>query len=43
MAWVVGIGIGLLLLFAFPKQMGVVILLVVLGAGGLFGYLYLED
>jgi hypothetical protein len=43
MVWVVGIGFGLLLLFAFPKQMGAVILLLVLGVGGLFGYIYLEN
>lgn len=43
MAWVIGIGIGLVLLFAFPKQMGAVILLLVVGAAGLFGYLYIEE
>lgn len=43
MAWIVGIGLALFLLFAFPKQMGIVILLVVVGAVGLFGYFYLED
>lgn len=36
MVWIVGIGLGLFLLFAFPKQMGAVILLLVLGAAGLF-------
>lgn len=34
--WIVGIGIGLLLLFSYPKQIGALILLVVLGAVGLF-------
>jgi hypothetical protein len=40
MVWVVGIGIGLLLLFAFPRQMGAVILFLVVGAGVLFGFIY---
>lgn len=43
MAWVVGIGIGLALFFAFPKQMGVLILLLVIGAAGLGGYVYYQD
>ncbi len=43
MAWVFGIGIGLFLLFAFPKQMGVLILLLVVGAAGLFGFDYLQQ
>lgn len=43
MAWVVGIGIGLLLLFAFPKQMGALILLIVMAGAGLFGFIYLQD
>lgn len=43
MAWIVGIGIALFLLFVFPKQMGIVILVVIGGAAALFGYLYLED
>jgi hypothetical protein len=43
MVWVFGIGIGLLLLFAFPKQMGAVILLILLAGVGLFGFLHLQD
>ncbi len=43
MVWVVGIGLGLLLLFAFPKQMGALIVLLVLAGAGLFGFLYLQD
>ena len=43
MVWVVGIGIGLLLLFAFPKQMGAVILFLVLAGAGLFGFITLQE
>jgi hypothetical protein len=43
MVWVVGIGIALFLLFTFPKQMGVVILLLVVGACLLFGGLYIAE
>lgn len=43
MAWIVGIGVGLFLLFAFPRQMGVVILFLVLAAAGIAGWIYLHD
>lgn len=43
MAWVVGIGIGLFLLVAFPKQMGAVILFLVLAGAGLFGFITLQE
>ena len=36
MAWIVGIGISLLLLFMFPRAVGAVLLLIALLAGGLF-------
>ncbi len=41
--WVFGTGIGLLLLFAFPKQMGAVILLILLAGVGLLSFLHLQD
>lgn len=43
MAWVIGIGIGLFLLVAFPKQMGAVILFLVLAGAGLFGFITLQE
>lgn len=43
MAWVVGIGLFLLLLFAFPKQVGVLIGLVCLIAAGIGLYIYLQN
>lgn len=43
MAWVVGIGIALFLLFTFPKQMGAVILLLVVAGAGVGGWLYIQD
>lgn len=43
MVWVVGIGLGLFLLFTFPKQMGALILLLVLAGAGLFGFITLQE
>lgn len=40
MVWVVGIGIFLFLLLAFPKQIGAVILLIIVAIGALYFYLY---
>lgn len=44
MVWVVGIAFGLLLLFAFPRQMLVVLGLIVVAGGGLIGaIIHLEN
>lgn len=43
MAWVIGIGVGLFLLFVFPRQMGALILFLLLAAAGIGGWLYLHD
>lgn len=40
MIWFAALVTGLLLLFAFPKQMGALILMLVLGAGGLFALIH---
>ena len=43
MTWVVGIGIGLFLLFKFPKPMTILLSVVILGASTFFGVsVYLE-
>ena len=43
MMWIVGIGIFLLLLFSFPRQTGVFLLVVILFSAGLFGWLFYKD
>lgn len=43
MAWVVGIGVFLFLLFAFPKQVGSIILLIILAVGAFWLYLSQEQ
>jgi hypothetical protein len=43
MVWIVGIGLGLVLLFVFPKQMGALLLLLVFGGLGLFAFIYSAD
>lgn len=43
MEWIVGIGIGLALLFNYPKQMAAVLLVLAIGAGGFFGFVYFQD
>lgn len=43
MAWVIGIGVVLFLLFAFPKQMGAVLLLLLAVGGGVLGWIFYSD
>lgn len=42
MAWVFGLGVALFLLLAFPKQVGVLVAIVLLVAGLAVGYSWLE-
>lgn len=43
MAWVIGIGIGLFLLFAFPRQFGALLGIVALGIGALLLYFWSQS
>jgi len=43
MAWVIGIGISLALLFAFPRQFGIALVVLVTLIGGIFIYLKVDD
>jgi hypothetical protein len=42
LAWVFGLGVALFLLLAFPKQVGVLVAIVLLVAGLAVGYSWLE-
>jgi hypothetical protein len=43
MAWVLGIGVSLVLLFAFPKQMIALLVLAAVAVGGFLYLMHLED